>query len=127
VISRSGLLKGGMARARGSFGNNWHEAAGVNRVKYRSRHKYSWGGICYGSGIGIGGGCRCCLDLVNGCCICYGPTELENKLRTALSRSSRWQSAAQHGMEKIAWIILLKNVNGLKHGKPCAKGSADPC
>ncbi|PKO08118.1 MAG: hypothetical protein CVU40_17255 [Chloroflexi bacterium HGW-Chloroflexi-2] len=51
-----------MARARGE--NNWHEAAGEVRVKYRSRHKDSWDGMCYGSGLGIGGGCRSCLDLV---------------------------------------------------------------
>ncbi len=51
-----------MARARGE--NNWHAAAGVVRVKCRSRHKDSSGWLCYGSGLWFGGGCRRCLDLV---------------------------------------------------------------
>ena len=68
-----------MARARGSFGNNWHEEAGAVRLKCRSRHKNSWGGICYGSGLGIGDGCRHCLDwIIDGLGKIDGPFEKIN-------------------------------------------------
>ena len=66
-----------MARARGE--NNWHAAAGAARVKYRSMHKDSWGGMCYGYGLGIGGGCRRCWDwIIDGLGKIDGPFEKIN-------------------------------------------------
>jgi len=50
----------------------------------------------------------CGLDRWNGCGIGYGPKEYAIKLRTAILRNERAQSAAQHGMGKFAWNQIVK-------------------
>ena len=93
-----------MARARGSFGNNWHEAAGVVRVKYRSRHKDSWDEMCYGYGLEIGGGCRRWLVMVMDW---IGKFMVQWRLGLSCGRPSLVpqdvRPQLKPGVQKIAW------------------------